>query len=187
MDRFEVMHGQANLAHLVESCDARLNHVCTLLAHFDVDASPLIDPAQNPSDAACAVDHWITEQADSFEILPRSAAGVCPVEEFQNSDRSNDEIVFSLVADLALLEGEAIRRRDDRYYWAINREAKLRSIETAKRPCLMRPIQPDWTMPIALDLEMATLAIVHERRSNMGVLHKFGDQMIAILNGAYSA
>jgi hypothetical protein len=176
---------EANLEYLVVTTEQRLSHVSALLASFGVDTSPLLNASKDPTAAAQAIDTWLTNQTDNFAILPKSATGVCPIEEFQTSDRSGDHIIFSLVADLALLEGEAIRRRDNRFYWAINREAKLRSSETAKRPCLMRPIQPDWTMPLALDLEMGTLFIMHERRGDSGVLHKFGEQLIAIMDGAY--
>jgi hypothetical protein len=175
-----------NLAYLVETTPQRLGYVTALLASFEIDVTPLLDASKDPTAAAQTIDAWLTKQANNFDILPKSAMGICPVEEFQTSDRSADAIIFSLVADLALLEGEAIRCRDNRYNWAINREAKLRSNETAKRPCLMRPIQPDWAMPVALDMEMSVLFIMHERRGDMGVLHKFGEQLTAIINGAYS-
>ncbi len=175
----------ANLAHLVETIEQRLIHVTQFLAQFGIDAAPLLNASQDPIPTANAIDSWLTIQSQSLDILPRSTSGVCPVEEFQNSDRSGNAVIYSFVADLALLEGEAIQRRDTRFYWAINREVKLRSQETAKRPCLIRPIQPDWAMPVAIDLEMGMLSIIHERRSDTGVLHRFGEQLISILGGAY--
>jgi hypothetical protein len=33
---------------------------------------------------------------------------------------------------------------------------------------------------------MGTLFIMHERRGDFGVLHKFGEQLTAIMNGSYS-
>jgi hypothetical protein len=175
----------SNLTHLVATCDTRLGLLSNLLSGFGIDITPMLDPAQDPHPTATAIDDWLTAHAADLAKLPRSAAGTCPADEFQNSDRSGDVILYSLIADLALLEGEAIRRRDDRFYWAINRDVKLRSLTTAKRPCLMRPIQPNWVVPMAIDFEMAILGICHERRNDMGMLHTFGEQMTDVLRGAY--
>jgi hypothetical protein len=175
----------SNLAHLVATCDERLGLLSNLLGGFDIDITPMLNPAEDPHATAAAIDDWLTAHAADLANLPRSASGTCPVEDFQDSDRSGGMILYSLIADLAVLEGEAIRRRDDRFFWGINREPKLRSLQSAKRPCLMRPIQPNWAYPLAIDFEMAMLDICHERRSDMGILHTFGDQMTGILRGAY--
>ncbi len=175
----------ANLAYILETRDQRLSVLQGLLMQFDIEIGPMLDADVDPLATATAIDGWLTQYADDLNQLPRAASGTCPVESFQTSQRAGPEIIYTLATDLALLEGEAIRRRDSRFDWAINREPKLRAQESAKRPCLMRAAQLDWATPLAFDLEMINLGLIHERRSDMGVLHYFGETLAAVMCRAY--
>jgi hypothetical protein len=174
----------ANLDHLITSCDIRISHLRALLMKFGVDAGPLLDPVQSPQSASDAINVWLVKSLPGRTAMPPSDGPNAPYTLFQNSDRSGAEILFTLVADLALLEGEAIRRRDPRFFWAINRERVLAGKETAKRPCLMRAPTPFWRIPLDFDLEQGMLAIVYQMRDGTGTHHQFGEQLAGVLRGA---
>jgi hypothetical protein len=174
----------ANLDHLVASCDVRLSYLSQLLSQFNVYIAPLLDPAQSPAGAVEALNAWLVQALPARDAMPPADGPNAPYALFQQSDRAGDHILFSFVADLALLEGEALRRRDNRFFWAINRERSLSGKETAKRPCLMRAPTDTWRVPLDFDLEQGMLGIIYQMRDGTGTHHQFGEHLLAVLRGA---
>lgn len=174
----------ANLAHIVATASARLDALGGLLGGFAIDPAPLLDPAVDATATATAIDDWLTAELPDYGALPPADRSNAPYAAFLGSVRSGTDIVFTLAADLGLLEGEAMRRRDDRFAWAIDRERSHRRLESYGRPCLLKPGQPDWDAT-AIDFELQMLGIIYERRRGSGVLHRFGDALASLASGAF--
>ena len=81
---------------------------------------------------------------------------------FRRSDRAGPDVLYSLVADLALLEGEAMRLRDGRFAWAVNRRRAFRDMPSFGRICLTKPGARGWEAT-ALDVPEHLLAICHAK------------------------
>lgn len=171
-----------NLEQLIAERDERLAVVSDFLRDQGVDASPMLDPHADGVAAARAVDDWLTA------VLPRRAMTPLgdaepnpPVAAYRASDRSGSDIYYSLIADLALLEGEAIGVRDDRFGWAVNRLRAFRTMPSFGRICLIKPGSPGWD-PTVLDLPEHLLAILHRRAAPGGDAggHWYGE----LLDGA---
>lgn len=174
----------ANLAHLVATTAERLEALGRLLAGFALDVAPLLDSSAPAAGAASAIDDWLTNELPDYGDLPPSDAANAPYRAFEDSRRDGRDVWFTLVADLGLLEGEAIRRRDERFTWAVDRERGHRSLEMYRRPCLLKPAQEGWAAT-AIDFEFAMLSIIYERRRGTGVLHRFGDELANLARGAF--
>jgi hypothetical protein len=174
----------ANLDHILSTRVERLTIVAQFMTQFEVDVAPLLDPNENPLPAAQAVDDWLTTALPDRSALPGNDPANAPRDLFLFSDRSGPDILFSLIADLALLEGEAVRLRSDAFRWAIDRDPGNRRLSHYKRPCLFKAGQPDWAST-ALDLELIMLSIIYERRGQSGILHHFGDSIADFLRGAF--
>lgn len=179
----------ANLAHLIATVPDRMDALTVLLRGFGIDPAALLDSsapiAGTPLIAAQAIDDWLTAELPERADLPPAPAENAPYSAFMDSDRSGNDIIFSLIADLGVFEGEAMRRRDGRFTWAIDRERGHRTLEVYRRLCLFKAAEPDWAAT-AIDFELRTLGIVYERRRT-GAIHRFGDDLAALARGAFDA
>lgn len=173
----------ANLAQMLEECDSRITTVSALLRRHGLDPVPMLDPAADGVAAARAIDAWLGR------ILPRRPMSPIagdetpnpPERAFRESDRSGADIYYSLIADLALLEGEAIRRRDDRFRWQINDLRDFSDMPSHGRICLIKPGSADWD-PTVLDIDQHLLGLFHRKMAPNGDTsgHWYGE----LLDGA---
>jgi hypothetical protein len=170
----------ANLAVFVQSIDQRLSIVSGLLSANGISVAALLAPVPDRSAAmaaADAIDRWLTAQADSLaELLPK-AEGTQSFERYRQSSRADEDIVFSLAADLALLEGEAVRRSDPRFAWAICREQHLQRTFQNKRICLIRLPEVGETLPYVLEFELTVVDIFYDRISGRPPLRHYGKNL----------
>lgn len=174
----------ANVSHIIETTAERLDVLGSLLAAFEIDPAPLLNSVADGLPTATAIDKWLTDELPDYRDLPPSDAANAPYRTFEESRREGPEILFSLVADLGLLEGEAIRRRDTRFSWIIDRERGHRSLQMYHRPCLSKAGHKGWAAT-AIDFEFHMLSIMYERRRGTGILHQFGDMLSDLNRGAY--
>ncbi len=170
----------ANLARFIQTIDERLSIVSGLLASNGINVAPMLSPAADRSaalSAADAVDRWLTTQAGSLaDLLPKVQGTQC-FERYRLSNRSDDDMIFSFAADLALLEGEAVRRRDERFAWAICREPHLVRTFQNKRVCLFRPPGGGETVPFVLEFELAVVDLFYDRISGRPPLRHYGKNL----------
>ncbi len=173
----------ANVAHIIATASARVAALGGLLAEFSIAVAPLCDSAADALPTAHIIDAWLTAELPDHAALPLSAPANAPYGAFMQSDRSGPHILFTLAADLGVLEGEAIRARDPRFIWTVDRDRAHRGLEMYRRPCLFKAGQTDWA-PTAIDFEFQMLAIIYER-GRMGAIHRFGDSLEALSRGAF--
>ncbi|NJM50656.1 MAG: hypothetical protein HC843_07105 [Sphingomonadales bacterium] len=167
----------ANLVHLLDSREERLTLITGLLKQNGVDVMAMLD-ASAPIDAIVNVtgriDDWLKEQSGSLAMILPPVQGTEVFTLYQKSDRAGDDIVFTLAADLALLEGEALRLRDPRFSWQVNRAKHLTRTFHAKRPCLIRPAEQDEDKDHILDFDFAVVDILYDRISGRPALRHYG-------------
>ena len=153
-----------NLAQLLRERDDRLGVVGAFLRRQGVDPAPMLDPLGDGVAAARRVDRWLDA------VLPRrtpTLVGGDPQPNpdwvaFRRSDRASSDLLYSLLADLALLEGEAMRRRDDRFSWVVNRRKAFRDMASFGRICLTKAGARGWEATV-IDVPEHLLAICHAK------------------------
>ncbi|MFC4292701.1 hypothetical protein ACFOWX_09780 [Sphingorhabdus arenilitoris] len=174
----------ANLTHLLDSRKERLRLITDLLEHNGVDAAAMLDPKAAVSaviTAAGRIDDWLKQESGSLaQILP-AAQGTEAFYHYQKSDRAGEDIIFTLAADLALLEGEAVRLRDPRFSWQVNRAKHLARTFHAKRPCLIRPAGPGEDSDYILDFDFAMVDILYDRITGQPPLRHYGTTLGQII------
>lgn len=178
----------ANLAQFRDERAARLAIVGNFLRDNGVDPAPMLDPNGDGVAAARAADHWLDETLPRRPFSPVSGDETPnpPDRAFRASDRAGADIYYSLLADLALLEGEAIRLRDARFDWAINRLPDFADMGSYGRICLIKPRDAAWPATV-LEMDVHLLAICHAKmapRGN-GSGHWFGELLQGAVDRAY--
>ncbi|WP_333571183.1 hypothetical protein [Sphingomonas sp.] len=105
---------------------------------------------------------------------------------FLARDRGTNPRYYSFLDDLGLLEGEAIRRRDRRFEWAVNQLPEQADLESYGRICLIKPGTLDWA-PLALDVAAHLLSICHAKMAPNGHTtgHRFGELLAGARAGAF--
>ncbi|MGK6325150.1 hypothetical protein ACMGDM_18955 [Sphingomonas sp. DT-51] len=170
----------ANLARFLDERPARIKVIGDFLRRQGTDPQAMLDPGSGSVAAAHAVDAWLDRtlpkrpfspvSGDEMPNAPRAAA--------RDSDRSGADIYYSLVADLALLEGESMRAYDPSFDWSINRVPELSDMPSYGRICLMKPGALDWEATV-LDMDDHMLGICHAKMAPRGNMsgHRFGELM----------
>ncbi|MGI9383699.1 MAG: hypothetical protein ACR2PO_11135 [Methyloligellaceae bacterium] len=168
---------KADLDFLIETRDERLTVLAGLLADFGLDIAPVLDPAQDPGPTFKALDSWIRSEFP----FPREQP---PRQRFTESDRAGPDILFSLIADLALLEGEAIVRRRDDFAWALDDDPDNWEMSSYRRPCVVRPRIEDWASTV-FDLQIITLETAFQIGEPGAEVYPFGDSAIEAIAGRH--
>ncbi len=182
------VESDANLAQFGNGRAARLAIVGDFLRDNGVDPAPMLDPNGDGVAAARAVDHWLDETLPKRSFSPVSGDETPnpPDGAFRMSDRAGADIYYSLLADLALLEGEAIRLRDARFAWAINRLPDFADMGSYGRICLIKPGDADWPATV-FELDVHLLAICHAKMAPRGNRsgHWFGELLQGAVDRTY--
>lgn len=178
----------AALAAFLRRREHRLAALLDFFAKRDVTAAPLLASATNGAAAARAIDAWLTA------TLPRRP--FCPVSgdpepnpdvrAFRAADRGPAAGYYSFLDDLGLLEGEAIRRRDRRFDWAINHLPEQAEFESYGHICLIKPGTLEWA-PVVLDLPLHLLSVCHAKMAPGGdaTAHAFGEVLGGAVAGTF--
>lgn len=176
----------ANLAQFLATRDRRLAIVADFLRGHGVDTAPL---RASPLDcgaavaAARAVDGWLDAALPrrAFSPVAGDEAPNPPTQAFRADERGGDDRYDGFLADLGLLEGEAIRRADPRFDWAINRLPEFADRGSYGRICLIKPGSPGWA-PTVFEMDAHMLAICHPKMAPRG--NNSGRWFGELLNGA---
>ena len=174
-----------NLAAFLEGREARLAAILDFFAKRGVAAAPLLDASTDGAAAAAAIDAWLRDTLPRRAFSPVSGDPQPNPDEraFRASRRTGADRYYGFLDDLGLLEGEAIRRRDPRFAWAVNR---LPELDGDGRICLIRTGQANWA-PLALDIAAHLLAICHAKMApdGDGTDHHFGELLAAARVGSF--
>ncbi|SOB86461.1 hypothetical protein SAMN06297144_1566 [Sphingomonas guangdongensis] len=152
-----------NLQRFLATRDERLAALAAVLADHDVDVSPILEPTADPAPAFARLTAWLAEALPPRAWMPGGAAVNAPIDAFVASERRGDDILFSLVADLALLEGEGITRRRDEWRWELDQLPEDAGSYPYRRVVVWRDRQGE-RPAIALDLEHEVLEVVYALR-----------------------
>lgn len=178
-----------NFAQFLEQREQRLGIIGRFLRGKGVDPAPMLTPVGDGGVvAARAIDGWLDQALPKRPFSPVAGDETPnpPTHAFRASERSGSDIYYSFLADLGLLEGEAVRLRDPRFDWAINRLPELSEMGSYQRICLMKPGSADWA-PTVFELDEHMLAICHPkmapRGNNSG--HWFGELLQGAIDGAF--
>lgn len=179
---------EENLAAFLRRREHRLAVLLEFLDGHGISAAPLLDAAGDGAAAAGAIDFWLNA------ALPRRASSMVSgdpqpnpdLRAFIAGDRAADGGYYSFLDDLGLLEGEAIRRRDRRFDWAINQLPEQAELDSYGRICLIKPGTLDWP-PLALDVPVHLLSVCHAKMAPNGdsTGHRFGELLAGALAGAF--
>ena len=174
-----------NLAAFLARRETRLTMVLDFFAQHGVVAAPLLDPATDCAAAAAAIDGWLGSTLPRRSFSPVSGDPQPNADErgFRASDRTGADRYYAFLDDLGLLEGEAIRRRDPRFAWSVNR---LPELDGDGRICLIKPGTTGWA-PLALDIAAHLLAVCHAKMAPGGDHsgHHFGELLAAARAGSF--
>ncbi len=168
----------ANLAYLLANRAERLQIAAELLAHFGLDVGTALKGA-DPKPFVDALWRWSVDEwptvADAR--LQRSAWIV--------SKRDGDEIVFSMLTDVAIILAEMVLVRRTDYYWTLDRdpENKADDMISWQRPVVIRPEESD-VPKIMYDFEYAA-CISYEQctRPAYGVINNLGHGTLEAISG----
>lgn len=172
-----------NLAQFLDHRDGRLAIVSDFLRGKGADPAPMLTVGDDGVAAARAIDGWLNDALPKRPFSPISGDETPnpPTHAFRASDRSGTDIYYSFLADLGLLEGEAVLRRDPRFGWAINRLPDFADMGSYQRICLIKPGSADWQDTVfAMDEHM--LAICHPKMAPRG--NNSGHWVGELLQGA---
>lgn len=166
-----------NLDDFLRRREERLGVITAFFAERGIDVTPILDASADPREAARAVDCWLNESLPSrpFSTIVGDETPNADWTRYQASDRAADDVYFSFVADLGLLEGEGIARRDKRFTWRVNREPDDWDATSFRRTCLMKPGSPPWATTV-LEMDTHMLSVCHAKMAPRGDIsgHAFG-------------
>ncbi len=166
-----------NLDFLVATRHTRLKALGDLLADFSLDVVPVIDPSEDPLPTFNALDRWIRSE---FPV-PRKPP---PRQRFLESDRAGSEILFSLISDLGLLEGEAIIRRREDFAWALDLDPDNSDMPSYRRPCVVRPRMEHWASTV-FDTQVTALQTAFHIGLPGAEIHPFGETATDTIAGGH--
>ena len=147
--RLSTAQARENLRHLLAHLDERLAALTSLLREEGIDPAP----ALAGGDALALVDRIHAWAGDTWPALLRKEQ--VALAHWLATTRDGDDIVFSMLLDVALLFGELIRRRDPRWIWALDEDPVNRrdDMVSAMRPVLLLPSTAPGLPDTELDLE----------------------------------
>jgi hypothetical protein len=178
--KLTVARQEANLAHFMATLEMRLEHVSSLLDKNGIGIGAMLDAIRSEHEAmavADGIDKWLASQEEALRRLLPNADGTQCFEQYRQSSRAGDEIIFTLAADLALLEGEAVRRRHPDFSWQICNEKHLARTFHSKAICLIRPAKPGETLPYVLEFEYMMVDLLYDRISGRPPLRHYGKHL----------
>lgn len=143
---------QANLAHFQAALPQRLQGIQALLqTEAQIDTTPALDdPTRHATALTDALQRWATARWPALPPHPRP-----PESHWLHSRRDGDDIVFSLLLDLAILLGEVIRRGNPAWHWGLDLDPQniADDMASARRVVLLADPVSTLTQPFVLDVE----------------------------------
>lgn len=161
--RLTPAQAEENLEGFLRSRPERLAALTTLAGDHGVDVGPALEPSADPAPTFAALTAWLASILPARRDMPDGERVNAPIDAFMASDRRGDAILFSLVADLALLEGEAIVRRRPEWRWTLNRDPADAGAYDYRRVVLARDRAGGGEL--VLDLEVEALQTVYALRA----------------------
>ena len=167
------LQAQANWAHFQQVLPQRLQQASVLLreeAQIDISAA-LADPRQEAAPLADALQHWATTAWPALPPRPRPG-----LMHWLQSPRSGDDIVFSLLLDLAIVLGEAVRKGNPDWHWGLDLDPKniADDMVSARRVVLLA--DPVGTLPQAFVLDVEQVVVhrfLHPDDASQRLLNPF--------------
>jgi hypothetical protein len=159
-----------NLRAFLEARTERLAAIFALFGEFGLDLKPLLEPDIDPVPLLQSFDRWLDDYLPARDDMPPSIPNGAPRRAYFASARDGDDIVFSFVADTALLIGETLRARWPKWRWALDLDPENGPPETMdhyRRIVLLKPA--DHRPVILYDLELHVLGSFYQRRSRASV------------------
>lgn len=178
----------ANFAQFLDLRSKRLAFLARYFRDRGIDVRPMLDPVGDGLTAARNVDDWLNETLPNrpFSTIAGDLTPNPDYRAFRASTRDGVGLYHSFLADLGLLEGEAIRLRDARFEWAVNRLEDFDDMSSFHRICLMKPGMPDWAATV-FEMDEAMLWLCHAKMAprfdTSG--HWFGELLQGAMNRGY--
>lgn len=133
-DNLTPKQAQANLNYLLTHKRVRINIFAELLEHFDIDIHTGLKAA-DPKVLLDQLHRWVHTQWPSVHT---KSLATLPYNHWVVSTRNGDEIVFSMLMDMAIVLGELVLRHQPEFYWDINRNPQDKGMTSHMRPVIMR-------------------------------------------------
>lgn len=183
--RVSAEQAEENLAHFMATRDQRLRVLAAVMGDCGFDIAPILDPSGDPAPVYGALTDWLRSVLPPRDRLPGTNTINAPTADYIASDRSDGDILYSFVADLALLEGEAIIRRRPEWGWDIAGEPEDAGADEFRRVALIRPANPPH-LRIAIDLELGVLSLIYTlARPDKGAGYVLGDVLGGVIAGRF--
>ena len=148
-----IEQAQANLAHFERVLPQRLECVAGLLRELaGIDTAPaLAAPREQGAPLTEALHRWAIEQWPALRAAPPAAG----LQAWLTSPRRGDDIVYSLLLDIAMLLGELIHRGNPDWRWALDLDpTNLRDdMVSARRVVLLADPVGEMRVPFLIDVE----------------------------------
>jgi hypothetical protein len=148
-----IEQAQADLAHFERVLPQRLEYVASLLHELaGIDTAPaLAAPREQAAPLTEALHRWAIEQWPAL-CAARLAAGL---QAWLSSPRRGDDIVFSLLLDVAILLGELVRRANPDWRWELDLAPANLSDDmvSARRVVLLADPVGEMRTPFLIDVE----------------------------------
>lgn len=123
---------QANLDYLLTHKQVRIDIFACLLKHFDVDVHTGLE-ANNPKPFLDQLHLWVYTQWPS--VYSKKLADP---QRWWDSPKHGEDIVYSMITDMAIVLGELVIRHHPDFYWDLNRNPKDKAMANYLRPVIMR-------------------------------------------------
>ena len=183
--RLDAAMADANLARFMDVREERLAALRSILEDHGLDIGPILDPGSDPAPAYAALSTWLAQALPPREAMPGGSGVNAPIDAYIASERRDHDILFSFVADLALLEGEGIVRRRAEWRWDLDRDPNDAGTYPYRRVVVWRDRQGQ-RPALALDLEHEALQIVYGMRSRgPRVGHPLGRTLAGVVAGGF--
>lgn len=185
--KLSLAEAEANLAHFIANRDERLTILLTMLGDNGIDMAPVLDAAADPAPAYRALSAWLADNLPTRDALPGESKTNAPIDHYVASERRGDDIFYSFVADLALLEGEGVIRRDPAWCWDLDRDPTDAGTYAYRRVALARGKQGE-RLSLALDLEHETLELLYAMRApGHSAGHPLGRTLAGVVEGRFDS
>jgi hypothetical protein len=163
--RLTIERAEENLQRFLATREERLTVLGSVLGQHGLDIAAILDPDADARPAYDALSDWLADALPRREAMPGSSRINAPIDDYTASARAGDDILFSFIADLALLEGEGIARRQAEWRWDFGRDPADAGTYAFRR-VVMRRAEREPRPSIVLDLEHETLETVYAMRAS---------------------
>lgn len=126
--------GQANLDYLLANKQVRIEIFAGLLTHFDIDVHAGLEAA-DPQPFLDQLHTWVYTQWPSLY-----SKKLAEPQRWWGSAKHGEDIVYSLIMDMAIVLGELVIYHHPEFHWDLNRNPKDKAMISYLRPVIMRKL-----------------------------------------------